>query len=377
MRLLTQIVKIEFDSKSPIELFNLFIDILKTLGFHTDSEFDSSKDYYEALFHNPTLLESKLFRFFDSIQYPERSNVNFFHRLSIGDKSTLHPLIAHCLTHQESIKQDIYLAKYLAPIEMSMHITMTSKPISSEGQVSLIQLIQDYQLLQKEFQDLYMKRVELKDEELQYSATHQQLKVLREEEENLQHRIQKQMETLNGGHDLVLIFKTIEAIRKENETSEHLEQQFRQQEKILEKTQDEWNSYEVTSTNSLNDTPDIRLILDDLHGEVQAALQIIRSDLLPRKSDVENKLNVIQKLLDRSYCSDDDLNDIMLKRSMLSSALKSKIIELQDFQNSKQMSKIQMLRKVSYESSVANEFHIRNSQIILNSIWKQQYREQI
>jgi hypothetical protein len=377
MRLLTQIVKIEFDSKSPIELFNLFIDILKTLGFHTDSEFDSSKDYYEALFHNPTLLESKLFRFFDSIQYPERSNVNFFHRLSIGDKSTLHPLIAHCLTHQESIKQDIYLAKYLAPIEMSMHITMTSKPISSEGQVSLIQLIQDYQLLQKEFQDLYMKRVELKDEELQYSATHQQLKVLREEEENLQHRIQKQMETLNGGHDLVLIFKTIEAIRKENETSEHLEQQFRQQEKILEKTQDEWNSYEVTSTNSLNDTPDIRLILDDLHGEVQAALQIIRSDLLPRKSDVENKLNVIQKLLDRSYCSDDDLNDIMLKRSMLSSALKSKIIELQDFQNGKQMSKIQMLRKVSYESSVANEFHIRNSQIILNSIWKQQYREQI
>lgn len=377
MLLLIQLVKIEFDSKSPIQLFNLFIDILKTLGFHTDSEFDNYKDDCEVLFHNPTLLESKLFSFFDSIQYPESSNVNFFHRLSIGDKSTLHPLIAHCLTHQESIKRDIYLAKYLAPIEMPMQITMTSNPISSEGQISLMQLMQDYQLLQKEFQDLYMERVELKDDELQYHATDQQLKVLCEEEENLQHRIQKQTETLNGRHDFVLIFKTIEAIRKENEDSEHLEQKFRQQEKMLEKIQDEWNSYEVTSKNSLNDTPDIRLILDDLHEEVQAALQVVQSDLLPRKSDVENKLNVIEKLLDRSYCSDHDLKDIMSKRSMLSSALKSKIIELQEFQNSKQMSKIQMLRKASYERLFANESRIRNSQIILNSIWKQQYREQI
>jgi hypothetical protein len=152
-----------------MQLFNLFLEIVKTLGFQIDVETDETKEEDKILFQNPTLVQSKLSTFFDSIQYPHKRNENFFNSLSFSDKSTLYPLMAYCLCHQDKVKQDIYLAKYLTPIEIPLHIAMTSKIIVSEGEeISLTQLLQECKMLQNEFQDVYRERAQLKDDEVLY-----------------------------------------------------------------------------------------------------------------------------------------------------------------------------------------------------------------
>jgi hypothetical protein len=183
------------------------------------------------------------------------------------------------------------------------------------------------------------------------------------------------MENLNDSQDLHFILKTIEAIRKENEDTERLKQQLKEQEKISVQIQDEWNSYELTSKDSFSDTLDIRHILDDLHKKVTATSQKVRSDLHSRRNDVANELTEIQRLLDRPECSDIDLEDITSKKNMLSSALKSKMIELQDSLHSKKLSKIHMLKKVSLRRSFLKTKIKSNFETGTHEIFKTAFRD--
>lgn len=336
------------------------LEIIKTLGFQIDIETDETKEENEILFQNPTLVQSKLSTFFDSIQYPHKSDENFFNSLSFSDKSTLYPLMSYCLCHQEKVKQDIYLAKYLTPIEIPLHIAMTSKSIFSEGEeISLTQLLQECNILQNEFQDVCKQRAQLKDNEMQYYTMNQQLLVLKEERETMKHRIETSRRTLDDNRDLEMVCRITEAIRKEEEEAECLNQQFKQQQQISTDIQKEWASFEVTPTTLFSNALDARSILNDLHTKVTASLHLVRSDLLLRKTELENELNGIQKLLLIPECSNEDLERIISKRDVLSSTLKSKLIKFQDTPNSKQMSKIQMLKKVREKNvSILDHHHV-------------------
>lgn len=104
--------------------------------------------------------------------------------IAAGDANTIHPILLHCLTNQESLKEKVHLTPFLTPIQIPLHITMTQpQPLREDatimtsgllgnGSVSssgaLLDLARCYEGLQEEFKGMYdsFKAVKKKQETL-------------------------------------------------------------------------------------------------------------------------------------------------------------------------------------------------------------------
>ena len=104
--------------------------------------------------------------------------------IAAGEANTIHPILLHCLTNEESLKEKVHLTPFLTPIHIPLHITMTQpQPLREDatimtsgllgnGSVSssgaLLDLAKCYEGLQEEFKGMYdsFKVVKKKQETL-------------------------------------------------------------------------------------------------------------------------------------------------------------------------------------------------------------------
>ncbi len=302
---------------------------------------------------------------------PEELEI-FIDKIAMGDKDTIYPILEYCLSNQDELKERLYLAPFLTPVQVPLDITMTQRGDD------LSNLSRGYQNLQDEFKVLYdeyrrLKEEMMNDDEHSNQKGDQGLRTLQEEKVQLMERIGRMEDMASNNHDLYRLFELTRELRKCQEDDVRLRQyKCPEQKNALEaargKLKHLQSRYDAiralisnddeegtggrsgsqplsSSQSSSSSSPAADNILNEIRKEVSSMTMSVRSDLLSQKADIETKIAKLEEANSMPLRTKDELEGLIKTRTELEEEYDTKGSLLSEEQKKASNSKIVIFKK--------------------------------
>jgi len=246
---------------------------------------------------------------------------SFINSISAGDRDAIYPILHYCLSNQEILKERMYLAPLLTPIQLPLDVTMTQRDDA------LAHLAQRYQSLQDEFKDVHSRYATMKKEEKQLNqkSMRYDFKTLQDEKVQLLDKI-GDMEDKVGNSAPETFQRLLDAtsmLRKEQDEEMRLRKRVDDQNRALESAKmklkqvnHRHESIQALHGDHGNDAS-VDSILHGLQREVVEVTMTVRSDLVSERSALQEKIELLEQERDRPLCTEDDLEQIIGTRQEL------------------------------------------------------------
>lgn len=311
-----------------------------------------------AYLNNPRTIKSEIIPLLDQLEYHPKviSNISenesnaFFENISVGQKDEIYPILHFCLSQQDELKDRLYLAPFVSPIEIPLDITM------KERDNMLSNLSQRYQMLQEEFvaaHKAYLNAKRSDVEEESWELNHD-LRTLQEEKVQLLDRIGAMEDIASDNDEFYHLFELTRELRKCQDDQVRLDARHPEQNRLLEEARIKLKQLkgrhkaikDLVSNDGDVSSATAASILDEIRKEVAAMTMSIKSDLASQQHDIIENINKLEEENARPLCSEESLQNIVEVREELEESYASQLSCLQEEQSKVSQNKIEMFKKV-------------------------------
>ena len=287
--------------------------------------------------------------------------------LYVGDKETIYSILEFCFSNYEKVKKRAYLAPFLTPIQLPLDITMTQRDDT------LINLSNQYQSLQEEFKEVHMRYEQAKNKDVKRGGgisgtaiTKKEIETLQEEKDQLLNQLKVMRDGYSGSSSskddemFSRVLKATTAVRKKEEQEKilidrindqkdalsfvemkrnQLQQQFRSLQSIISPVSDD----NVGNSHG-NCSPEA--IMNEIKKQLTEVTMTVRSDLVSQRTELQQKIDEIEKFDHEKSHTEDDLDCIQEEVKELEEEYNLKLNTLQKETSKKSYSKIAIFKQV-------------------------------
>jgi hypothetical protein len=331
----------------------MLVAVLDTACMESSNSNGEGRSYYK----NHTLIENKVIPFLSAIEYPflpreSEEMSKFVEDIADGNCDEIHQILLFCLDNQQECREKIYLASYLAHIDFPL-----DAQYSQQEEEILVEQIERYQQMQKEFKDLYTSHLDAKKRygDIRGVVDDTNMEFVKNKKMQLLERM-RELEETNLKHEEDATFfnmlRVAKLLKREKEEEIRLEECLSEQNDRLhlweQKLKDLQESYTLNDLqNSSNESLCLQGILQHAQDEISKINILITSNLEPIRYDLEEKFQKLQLLSYRSQCTHQDLEYKLQEKRKLENSINDKMKVLHVEQAKVNYPKIDLYYQVS------------------------------
>jgi len=293
---------VSFDELSPLELLELFNDVL----FYLDAA-QHSVDLREERRQDAGATGERVAEFLRVLKYKLPQDVEWFKTaISNGEREAIYPSLHYLLSRLEPMKTRAYVAKFLKSVEV---------PPTFWHEESIAELRQHHKQLQIEFKETHKTLESLRHNTMKPAELKREIAQLEEEKGQLFEKI-SQLE--NKTEDIVgfqELFDATSALRKEQEEESKLLDQGREQDAAFEmskqKLEEIRRKYENMSVSQKDDSP--KELLGRLEREVRETRAYLEEKLPQELQEAHQRLSSVERGLSEPIKQQSDVDELDAK----------------------------------------------------------------